>query len=177
MASAAADEPSEPTVLYACYDPAGTVYRIKGPGLPDECRSPKHVEFSWNQQGPPGPKGDKGDPGDPGDPGEPGQPGPAGADGVSGWEIVYEQLLVPGNTPQGVLLAECPTGKKMTGGGYAAGTGIVIRDSHPYNRSDCPPDWCGPGDPATLGEAWFVRVSNPTQQLLLLTVYGICATV
>jgi hypothetical protein len=160
MASAAADDASEPNVFHACYEPSGKVYRIKEPGLLDECKSPAHVPFDWNQQGPLGPKGD---------PGEPGLPGPAGADGVSGWEPLWVQAQVAPNTEQQVLILECPAGKKMTGGGYAAGTGMVIRDSHPNVRPG--------GGPSTFGEAWFVRVSNPTGETLLLTVYGICATV
>lgn len=45
---AGAQESSSPTILHACYVPAtGIVYRIKGPDLADECRSPRHVEFSW----------------------------------------------------------------------------------------------------------------------------------
>lgn len=47
---ASAQEPG--VVLYACYVPtSGVVYRIKAPGLPQECRltvGPKaHIEFSW----------------------------------------------------------------------------------------------------------------------------------
>ena len=34
--------------LFACYVPSsGVVYRIKEPGLRDECTGKKHVEFSW----------------------------------------------------------------------------------------------------------------------------------
>jgi hypothetical protein len=37
-----------PKVLYACYVPAsGTVYRIKEPGMPQQCNGASHVEFSW----------------------------------------------------------------------------------------------------------------------------------
>lgn len=37
-----------PKVYYACYQAsAGIVYRIREPGLPDECRSPSHIMFSW----------------------------------------------------------------------------------------------------------------------------------
>jgi hypothetical protein len=50
-------------ILYACYNPSGSVYRIKAPGLPDECHG-KHVEFSWNEQGPQGLTGDKGEKGE-----------------------------------------------------------------------------------------------------------------
>ncbi len=39
-------------VLYACYNPSGSVYRIKEEGLGDECSSPRHVQFSWNEHGP-----------------------------------------------------------------------------------------------------------------------------
>ncbi len=37
-----------PTVFHACYVPGtGVVYLVGGEGLPDECRSPRHVPFSW----------------------------------------------------------------------------------------------------------------------------------
>jgi hypothetical protein len=65
MARAQSD-PS-PKVLSACYVPeVGLVYRIGEPGLPDHCLGPKHVQFSWNAEGPKGEKGDQGDPGPPG---------------------------------------------------------------------------------------------------------------
>lgn len=161
MASAAVDDVSESDVIYACYDPSGRVYRIKEPGLMDECKPPSHVPFEWNQQGPQG---------------DPGPPGPAGADGVSGWEIVWVQVNVAAGTEE-VRVAECPAGKKVTGGGYAAHNDLVIEESHPNVRSDCPPNWCGPGDPSTLGEAWWVKVTNPLGTTRLATVYAICATV
>ena len=45
-------------VLFACYVPSsGVVYRIKESGLKDECTGKKHVEFNWNEVGPPGPAG------------------------------------------------------------------------------------------------------------------------
>ena len=45
-------------MLYGCYVPtSGTVYRIKATGLPDACRSPQHVQFTWSLQGPVGPQG------------------------------------------------------------------------------------------------------------------------
>lgn len=51
--SAAAPTPSAaiaaaPAVFYACYIPIiGTVYRIKQPGLPNQCFFGSHVQFSW----------------------------------------------------------------------------------------------------------------------------------
>jgi hypothetical protein len=61
-----------PVVIHACYVPStGTIYRIKEPGLPQQCTGPnqgpnQNVEFNWNQKGP------QGSPGDPGPPGPPG---------------------------------------------------------------------------------------------------------
>ena len=37
-----------PVTFYACYVPiVGTVYRIKEPGLPNQCFFARHVQFSW----------------------------------------------------------------------------------------------------------------------------------
>ena len=70
------------TTIYACYIPAtGTVYRIKEPGLRDNCTSPQHVQFSFNQQGPTGPAGPQGPAGPTG---PQGPAGPAGATGATG---------------------------------------------------------------------------------------------
>src|SRR5687767_776799 len=71
------------TVLYACYVPSGTVYRIKGPGLPNACHG-NHVMFSWNERGPQGDPGAAGAPGAKGDKGDPGEPGPQGEKGDKG---------------------------------------------------------------------------------------------
>ena len=92
-----------PGVMYACYVPAsGVVYRIRIDDAPNECRSARHVEFSWNAQGPagadgapgpqgpagangaPGPQGPAGPAGADGAPGAQGPAGPAGADGAPG---------------------------------------------------------------------------------------------
>lgn len=55
-----AAQPEEPEVFRACYVPrSGVVYRIGEPDLRSECQR-RHVEFSWNEQGP------QGDPGPPG---------------------------------------------------------------------------------------------------------------
>ncbi len=41
---------TQPKQFHACYVPSsGVVYRIKEPGLKDECTGKKHVEFSWAQ--------------------------------------------------------------------------------------------------------------------------------
>ncbi len=39
---------AQPKQFFACYVPSsGVIYRIKAPGLKDECTGKKHVEFSW----------------------------------------------------------------------------------------------------------------------------------
>ena len=80
------DEP-----LYACFIPAsGTIYRIRLPGLSQDCLAPNHVLFSWNQGGAPGPEGPAGPAGPAGvdgaagPAGAQGAPGAAGADGAPG---------------------------------------------------------------------------------------------
>lgn len=107
---AEAQQPADETI-HACYVPStGTVYRIKGAGLANDCQGPKagpnqHVYFSWNGQGiagpqgpagaqgeagpqgatgPQGPKGDAGPAGPPGPPGLQGGMGPQGAKGDAG---------------------------------------------------------------------------------------------
>ena len=98
MADAAFDDAGE--LLFACYSAGGNVYRIRESGLPNDCRSPMDVEFSWNGQGPAGP---------------PGPQGPAG--GLSGYEIVSEDFVVPMSTGK-TLSVQCPQGKKALGGGW-----------------------------------------------------------
>ena len=68
------------------------------PGLPDECHGPtsgakqsgakRHVQFSWNQQGPAGP------PGPQGIPGPQGPAGPAGAGSAMDPIIVFDQINI-----------------------------------------------------------------------------------
>jgi len=77
-----------PTLIYACYVPiSGTVYRIKETDLKPTCVSPQHVEFFWNQQGPPGlqgPQGIQGIQGIQGVAGPVGATGPQGIQGIPG---------------------------------------------------------------------------------------------
>ena len=100
--------------LFACYVPSsGVVYRIKEPGLKDGCTGKKHVEFSWNAQGPAGPEGPPGAAGADGAQGPQGPQGPAG--GMSGWEVVQQSFS---GTTGGV--AACPVGKVILAGGFRA---------------------------------------------------------
>lgn len=63
-----AAQEEEPHVFHACYVPStGVVYLIGEEGLPSECRSPRHVAFSWTD-------------GEGGDDAEATPTGPAGGD-------------------------------------------------------------------------------------------------
>jgi hypothetical protein len=101
------------TVLYGCYVPSsGTVYRIKDTGLPDACRSPQHVQFTWSLQGPAGPAGPAG---------PTGPQGPAGpAGGVPRTGVTFVVAPTPDPIPPGQTRtagAVCPAGHVATGGG------------------------------------------------------------
>lgn len=118
----------EDGVLYACYVPAsGTVYRIKEPGTPDACRSPRHVEFNWNEagpqgpSGPPGPTGDQGDDGLPGAKGDPGDEGPEGPEGPPGMFGTYRLVgnyNLAHNSSAIMHSPACEAGDEVTGGGF-----------------------------------------------------------
>ena len=74
-----------PALIYACYVPmSGSVYRIKETDLKQTCASPQHVEFNWNQQGPPGPQGPQGIQGIQGIQGVAGPTGATGPQGIQG---------------------------------------------------------------------------------------------
>ena len=139
------------TTLYGCYVPnSGTVYRIKGPKLPDSCRAPTHVEFSWNIQGPAGPAGPAGPQG------PQGPIGPQGPAGVSGWVRVRRVFTVDVGQKGGVHVA-CPTGKKLLGGGVTPGNVLIS----------------GPSSDAE----WAVLVQNPNGLPTEYSAEILCATV
>ena len=84
-------------------------------------------------QGPAGPQGIPGAPGAPGTPGAPGLPGaqgPAGPAGPAGGLLGYQRVevvndafpTVAGNTTTASVVAWCPPGKVLLGGGYEPAT-------------------------------------------------------
>jgi hypothetical protein len=132
-AGTAAAQSTPPELLYACYVPAmGTVYRIKAPGLPQECQGPRsgpnmHVEFSWNQQGIQGPAGPQGPQGVPGPLGLPGPQGLRGAEGLPGPQGLPGPEGLPG--PQGLRGPEGPAGPQgPEGPAGLSGLQIIIQD-------------------------------------------------
>jgi hypothetical protein len=75
----------DPNLIYACYVPtSGTVYRIKTTDTREQCVSPNHVMFFFNQTGPEGPQGPEGPAGPAGPAGPQGPAGPTGPQGPAG---------------------------------------------------------------------------------------------
>ena len=116
-----------------------------------------------------GPAGLPGAKGDKGDPGSPGTPGADGAPGLSGVEMVTASASNTINT-LATLTAdpECPSGKKVIGGGVdislsigSFSTGPIVEESHPV---------------VSLGlEGWTASVRGQNNDDWGITVYAICA--
>lgn len=155
--------------------------RVLGSG--DSCRA-KEVAIEWNQAGQPGPAGSQGPQGEPGPTGPQGPQGatgpqgadgpqgetgatgaqgptgPQGAAGVSGHEIVEVTSEFPVNHIA-LVLAQCPAGKKVVGGGASyIGVPIDISSSRP----------------ATGGTSWMVGAWNKSASTSTLHVYAICVS-
>ena len=116
------------------------------PGL-----GPRHVEFTWNNQGLQGPQG------------APGEAGPAGPAGVSGWEL--NEASVPVNPPGASISRFCTPGKKMLSGGYAPLAQIqfqyvTLRASYPS---------------PVLQDSWIIWVD--VTEPVTVRVWTICASV
>jgi hypothetical protein len=115
---------AQSTTIYACYVPStGTVYRIKATGLGDSCKSPQHIQFSWNETGPQGPAGPAGPTGATGPAGATGGTGPQGPAGPQGETGATGPAGATGGTgPQGPAGPQGETG--ATGpAGATGGTG------------------------------------------------------
>src|SRR5690349_9635389 len=150
------------SVLYGCYVPSsGTVYRIKGAGLPDECRSQQHVQFTWSLQGPAGAQGPAGPQG------ATGPQGPAG--GLSGYQVVESRInALPG--PATGHTAECPTGKRVVGGGFATeSTSDAVVWTIIWSRPAT-----DPFNP-TVWSRWAVQARHNSATQQFFTVYAVCA--
>jgi hypothetical protein len=94
--------------------------------------------------GPQGPKGEQGAKGDTGPKGEP------GAAGVSGYQVVGVQIpSVPGTDAQYEGAAQCPSGKKLLGGGaYVSPTGYPAALKQSWPRS------------TTAGDEWYAKAAR-----------------
>ncbi|MFH8892949.1 hypothetical protein [Streptomyces sp. NPDC017949] len=86
-------------------------------------------------------------------------PTPPADGGVTGEEVVRVQGTIP---PQQVaaVIAECPPGKVVTGGGFSKSRAVNVLDST-----------SGPGANRTL---WFATGHNPTDSVEVLAVSAVC---
>jgi hypothetical protein len=106
-------------VIYACVNNAsGTVKIVAADTVCHENSTLVH----WNQEGTPGMDGQPGEDGVDGADGTDGTDGTDGADGVSGLErVVAEKVVTAAKAGDVISLnADCPAGKKTTGGGLTA---------------------------------------------------------
>ena len=112
----------------------------------------KAADFGAGQL-PAGPQGPKGDPGAQGPKGD---AGPAG----SGYQIVTNvDTLAPGSGLH--LVATCPAGKKVLGGGFSSGENLAMERSIPANN----------------GTAWDIFVNDTDNMGQGVAVWAICANV
>ena len=119
-------------------------------------------------EGDSGPVGPTGPPGPTGSQGPIGSQGPGGPPGVSNLGIVSVAAPVPASGPDGngqvTVRADCPTGKKVIGGGYAI-TGDIPGAATAYRSF--------PSDDVS----WTVAVNNTYVQSQTVNAYAICAIV
>ncbi len=96
-----------------------------------------------------------------------GPPGPAGPSGVSGYEIVAHQEFLAPLTFANVHV-ECPTGKKVLGGGFNIETpdDIKVFSSEPSD-----------GQGNFIDHGWNVFVHNAGPNIRQTQVSAICASV
>jgi hypothetical protein len=169
-------------VIYACYNPnSGTLYLIKADDPTETCKSPNHIELQWEVQGPEGPpgpqgpqgpigpqgpvgpagqQGEQGPTGPAGPTGPTGPEGPAGAAAFSGIEVVKESVLNPFIQNDEIVIAQCPAGKKVLGGGASVNDAVGrIGSSRPHNN----------------GTAWYVYVDLLGANVANVSAWAICA--
>jgi hypothetical protein len=118
----------------------------------ETCR-PSELPISWNQTGPQGPQGPQGLKGDKGDTGETGPQGPQGESGPQGERGPQGEQGLPGRTvpdtdsfhiprfvfaekeiggnSEGEVIADCPPGETVMGGGFTNMGDLNILASEP----------------------------------------------
>jgi hypothetical protein len=140
-------------IIHGCYntsrshEAATGALRVIDMAKPDGKCASWESSLNWNVKGPTGPQGPQGVQGPRGDTGPAGL---AGTNGISGYEVVFAL-----NKPHvSEAFAQCPTGKKVIGGG---GGGASINLSAPSNDNTA---WSVSADPAYV-----------------ISAYAICATV
>jgi hypothetical protein len=130
-------------------------------------RSLLRLDFKRGQCCPRGRPGANGLPGVAGAPGPAGPGGPQGPPGLSGLEVV--SVSTPNNSQdEKVEFANCPTGKKVIGGGVEVTGEVQAQNSVAVTRSD--------PNSAVQWEAQ-AHEHTPTSLAWTLTVFALCAIV
>lgn len=153
------------TVIYACVNNNSGMVKIVS--APSAC-SGNERSLQWNLQGPKGDKGDPGPAGPQGPKGETGAVGPVGPAGPAGppgpagsaQQLVRHEIRTPTrdiSVLDGIvqLVAECPAGTVLAGGGYY---------SNFVNISESRPD----------GNGWLVEGSTPGGLGTSFAAYAVC---
>jgi hypothetical protein len=162
-AAAWASIPDAGGVIHACRTTKGGTIRVIDTDVGQTCGKDE-APLTWNQAGPQGPQGPAGIPG-----------------GISGYEqVTTVQRYISGPAD---LTANCPTGKRVTGGGWSlvAAPGTPT-DASPANANSNYRN--GPnGDTSwrTSLSIWPSERYNPStntweQFPVDFTVYAVCAT-
>lgn len=139
-----------PAVIHGCVNnSSGTIKIVSGD---DGCANNEQL-LTWNMEGPAGPSGPAG------------PKGPAGPSGISGYEIVSHQVFLPPGTAN--VHVECPTGKKVLGGGFSIETPTDVR-----LFSSAPSDGSG----NLIDHGWNLFVENIGSVTRQTTVNAICVS-
>lgn len=137
-------------------------------------RGPQGPQGTPGQQGPQGPQGfqgsqgttgQQGTPGQQGPPGEQGPPGPAGTTKTS---TVETDVSVPAGVSTD-LIAICPSGDYVTGGGYSNSLSLTN-----YVFGQFPVQLGTGSGTGTNPDAWEVAVVNNTSGAVVMSAYAVC---
>ena len=141
-------------VINGCYDQKTFLIRYLNSG---SCTN-KETPISWNKEGPQGPQGEQG---------PQGPQGEQGPSGVSGYEIVESAWQIPPDERYRIN-AECPSGKRVLGGGAQGEPGnpiaMDITESFPLPSGG-------------QGDLWVATVRNNTSTTQTAIAHVICAEV
>lgn len=148
-AVAMASIPDANGVIHGCRKNSGGALRVIDTDAGQTCMA-NETALSWNQTGPQGATGPQ---------------GPAG--GVSGYEIATATQDWPGGggSFSGTLEAQCPSGKKVLGGGWRSQQLDVPNLRLHWSYPDASNNW------------WSIRYSvDDATAAFTMTAYATCAT-
>ena len=182
LSGVAAAQSSNDQEFTGCLTLRGTIIKITVNDEPPRVCKPWQKQITWHQQGPEGIQGPVGEQGPQGPVGPPGpqgpvgnqgpvgEQGPPGADGVTGYEVVLE-LSEINTSPTKAIVAFCPPGKQVLGGGIngipGSGRIFVSAPNHGGVEIDGVLQW----------DRYEGRVVVETGESWRLQVVAVCANV